>query len=75
VSTETAFSAIASTRAREAGCAKNVMKPMRPKLARNSMYVMNARQAILARWEDDMSTFFFFAFSSAFLIGMVAGAH
>ena len=35
---------------------------------------MNTDKRYLLAWEDDMSTFLFLALSSAFLLGMAAGA-
>jgi hypothetical protein len=55
---------------------QNVTKQVkyRPKSARNKAQAMRVRQAILLAWEDDMSTFLLLALSTAFLLGMVAGA-
>jgi hypothetical protein len=40
---------------------------------RRASYIDPDKRDLLA-WEDDMSTFLFLALSSAFLLGMVAGA-
>lgn len=42
-------------------------------LKQRASYASSTSDKYLA-WEDDMSTFLLFALSSAFLLGMVAGA-